>query len=63
MSEIVDGIILVANGLIKSFDVTFLMVRQLVVVGILCCEPESPDRVKEWLVSVSTFELRSRIAF
>jgi hypothetical protein len=51
MSELVDGSILVTNGLIKSFDVTFLMVRQLVVVGMLRCEPESPDRVKEWIVS------------
>ena len=35
MSELVDGSILVANGLIIAFDVTFLMVRQLVDVGIL----------------------------
>ncbi len=34
-SELVDGGILVTNGLIKAFDVTFLMVQQLVVVGMM----------------------------
>ena len=53
MSEIVDGIILVANGLIKSFDVTFLMVRQLVVVDMLRCEPESLGEVNQWIVTGS----------
>ena len=50
MSEIVDGIILVVNGLIKSFDVTFLMVRKPVDVGILRCESERPDEVCQWIV-------------
>ena len=35
MSKLVNGSILVVNGLIKSFDVTFLMVGQLVGVGML----------------------------
>ena len=51
MSKLVDGIILVANGLIKAFDVAFLMVRQLVGVGMLHCEPESPGGVTQWIVA------------
>ncbi len=51
MSKLVHGSILVVDGLIKAFDVTFLMVRQFVVVGILRCEPESPGRVTQWIVS------------
>ena len=51
MSKLVDGSILLVNVLIKAFDVTFLMVRQLVVVGMLVCEPESPGLVTEWIVT------------
>ena len=45
MSKFVDGSILVVNDLIETFDVTFLMVRQLVGVGMLRCEPENPGVV------------------
>ncbi len=51
MSELVDGSILVTDGLVKTFDVTFLMVRQLVGVGMLLCESESPGLVTEWIVT------------
>ena len=44
MSNLVNGGILVANGLIKAFDVAFLMVRQLVVFGMLCCESSVESR-------------------
>ena len=51
MSKLVHGSILVTDDLVKAFDVTFLMVRQLVVVGMLVCEPESPGLVTEWIVT------------
>ena len=53
MSKLVDDSILVVNGLIKAFDVAFLMVRQLVGVGMLRCEPVSPGSVKQWKVDGS----------
>ncbi len=53
MSKLVDGGILVVNGLIKEFDVVFLMVRQLVGVGMLRCESVSPGSVKQWKVAGS----------
>ena len=53
MSKLVDGSILVVNDLVKTFDVVFLMVRQLVVVGMLFWSPESPGLVTEWIVAGS----------
>jgi hypothetical protein len=53
MSKLVHGSILVVNDLIKAFEVTFLMVRQLVVVDMLRCDPESPGRVTQWIVAGS----------
>ncbi len=40
-----------SDGLVKAFDVTFLMVRQLVGVVMLLCKPESPGLVTEWIVT------------
>jgi hypothetical protein len=51
MSELVDVSILAAKGLIKAFDVTFLMVRQLVGVGMLWYESGSPGPDKQWKVT------------
>ena len=53
MSKLVDDSILVTNDLIKAFDVAFLMVRQLVGVGMLRCESVSPGSVKQWKVTGS----------
>ena len=53
MSKLVDGSILVTNGLIKAFDVAFLMVQQLVCVGMLHYDPETPGVVCQWIVSVA----------
>ena len=43
--------ILVTDGLVEGFDVTLLMFRQLVVVGILICDPETPGLVTKWIVA------------
>ena len=37
--------------MVEGFDVTFLMFRQLVVVGILLYETETPVLVTEWIVA------------
>ena len=48
---VVHDRILVVNDLVKAFDVTFLMVRQLVGVGMMLYKPESPGLVTEWIVA------------
>ena len=49
--NLMDGSILVTDGLVEGFDATFLMFRQLVVVGILFCDPETPGLVTRWIVA------------
>ena len=51
MSKLVHGSILVEDDLVEAFDVTFLMVRQLVGVVMVRCDPESPGRVTQWIVA------------
>ena len=53
MSKLVHVRILVTDVLIKAFDVTFLMVRQLVGVGILWYESGSFGPDKQWKVERS----------
>ena len=47
--QLLIGSILVTDGLVESFDVTFLMFRQLVGIGILLCDPETPGLVTQWI--------------
>ena len=50
MSKLVHVSILVVDDLVEAFDVTFLVFRQLVGVGILLYESETPGLVTEWIV-------------
>ena len=53
MSKVVHDNILVTDVLVEAFDVTLLMVRQLVVVGMLRCESKTPGVVCQWIVTVA----------
>ena len=39
------------DGLVERFDVTFLMFRQIVGVGILIFDLETPGLVTQWIVT------------
>ena len=44
---------MVTDGLVEAFDVAFLMIRQLVDVDMLRCDPETPGSVCQWIVIVA----------
>ena len=49
--KLLNYIILVTDGLVETFDVTFLMFRHLVGVGILLSDLETPGIVTQWIVA------------
>ena len=49
--KLLNDSILVTDGLVEGFDVIFLVIRQLVVVGIQLFDPETPGLVTQWIVS------------
>ena len=56
-----DEIIFVTEDLVEGFDVTFLVFRQLVVIGILFCDPETPGIVTQWIFDLGSFILEEEL--
>ena len=46
--QLVDVSTLVTGCLVESFDVTFLMLRQVGGIGMVLCESETPGLVTQW---------------